>query len=102
MGEQDKFTTTIYWKPTFNGVYSSFERFLPSVYNFGMVYTLVYRCFCICSNYTQFHTELIFLKGMFQKNDYPENFIDKCFKTLLNNIYLVKESVPTVEKSVYS
>ena len=63
-----------------------------------MVYTLVYRCFRISSNWTQFHTELTFLKGMFRKNGYPENFIDKCFKKFLNNVHLVKENVPTVEK----
>ena len=96
--EQGKFTTSIYRKPTFSGVYSNFERFLPSVYKFGMVYTLVYRCFRICSNWTQFHTELIYLKGIFQKNSYPKNFIDKCFKRFLNNVHLVKENVPTVEK----
>ena len=48
--EQGEFTTTICQKPTFSGVYSNFESFLPSVYKFGMVYTLVYICFCICSN----------------------------------------------------
>ena len=63
-----------------------------------MVYTLVHRCFCICSNWTQFHTELTFLKEIFQKNGYPTNFIDKCFKKFLNNIHLVKENVPTVGK----
>ena len=62
-----------------------------------MVYTLVYRCFCIYSNWTQFHTELTFLKELFQKNGYPENFIDKCYKNVLNNIDLVKENVPTVK-----
>ena len=62
-----------------------------------MVYTLVYRCFRICSNWTQFHTESIFLKGIFRKNGYPENFIDKCFKKFLNNVHLFKENVPTVE-----
>ena len=50
--EQGKFTTTVYRKPTFSGVYSNFESFLPSVYKFGMVYTLVCRCFRICSNWT--------------------------------------------------
>ena len=96
--EQGKFTTTIYRKPTFSGVYSNFESFLPSVYKFGMVYTLVYRCFRICSNWIQFHTELIYLKGIFQKNSYPKNFIDKCFKRFLNNIHLFKENIPTVQK----
>ena len=97
--EQGKFTTTIYRKPTFSGVYRNFESFLPSVYKFiNLFVTLVYRCFRICSNWTQLHTELIFLKGTFQKNGYPNNFIDKCFKKFLNNVHLVKENVPTVEK----
>ena len=82
--EQGRYTITIYRKPTFSDVYSNFECFLPSVYKFGMVYTLVYRCFCICSNWTQYHTELTFLKGVFQRNGYPENFIDKSFKKFLN------------------
>ena len=50
------------------------------------------------SNWTQFHTELIFLKGIFRKNGYPENITDKCFKKFLSNVHLVKENVPTVEK----
>ena len=45
-----------------------------------MVYTLVYRYFRICSNWTQFHAESIFLKGIFQKNGYTKKIIDKCFK----------------------
>ena len=39
--EQGKFTITIYRKPTFSGVYTNYQRFLPAVYKFGMVYTLV-------------------------------------------------------------
>ena len=96
--EQGKFTTKIYGKSTFSGVYSNSEIILPSVYKFGMVYTLIYRCFRICSNWTQFHTELIFLKGIFQKNGYPKNFIDKCFKKFFIIVHLFKENVPTVEK----
>ena len=88
--EQSKFTTTVYRKPTFSGVYSNFESFLLSVYKFGMVYTVVYRCFHI-------FTELTFLKGIFSKNGYPENLIDKCFKKFLN-IHLVKENVIIVRK----
>ena len=35
---------------------------------------------------------------MFQKNGFPENFIDSCFKLLLIRIHILKEKVPTVEK----
>ena len=96
--EQGKFTTINYRKPTFSGAYSKFESFLPSVCKCGIVYALVYRYFCISSNWTRFHNELIFLKRIFQKHGYPKNFIDKCFKKFLNNVHLVKENVPTVEK----
>ena len=74
--KQVKFTTTIYRKATFSGVYSNFERFLTLVYKFDMVYTLVYRCFCIFLKWTQLHTESTFLEGIFQENVYVENCID--------------------------
>ena len=65
------------------------------------VWHILYRCFQVCSNSTQFHTELTFLKEIFCKNGYPENFIDKCLKTFLNNIHLIKENLPTVEKKCF-
>ena len=57
--EKGKFVTTVYRKPTFSGVYTHFESFLPTIYKFGMVYTLAYRCFKICSDWTKFHEELL-------------------------------------------
>ena len=89
----------IYRKSTFSGVYSNFESFLPSVYKFGTAYTLVYRCFRIWSNWTQLHTELTFLKRRFQKNGYPENFMDKCFKKFLSNIHVVKVGLSPSKKN---
>ena len=49
-------------KSTFSVVYTHFESFLPTVNKFGMVYTFVYRCFKICSDWTNFNEELSFLK----------------------------------------
>ena len=43
-----------------------------------------------------FHQQLILLREIFQKNGYPENFIDGYF----NRIYILKEKVPTVEKKL--
>ena len=34
--------TTVYRKPTFNGVYIYFDRFLPTYYKVRMIYTLAY------------------------------------------------------------
>ena len=41
---------------------------------------LIYRCFRSCSNWTQIHAQLTFLKEIFCKNSYLENFIDKYFE----------------------
>ena len=42
--------------------------------------------------------QLILLREIFQKNGYPENFVDRYFKLFFNRIDILKENVPTVEK----
>ena len=78
----------VYRKPTFNGVYTHFECFLPTIYKFGMVYTLAYRCFKICSDWTKFNEECSFLKQVFLKNGYPLSFIDNGFKTFVGKLFI--------------
>ena len=63
-----------------------------------MIYTLTFRCFSICSSWSKFHNELAILKEVFLKNGYPVSFIDKCFKSFLNQVYLKRPEVQTVEK----
>ena len=96
--EQSKFIASVYRKPTFSGVYTHFESFLPDTYKISVIYTLVNRYFQICSRWSMFHQQLILSREIFQKNYYPENFIDKCFKLFLNSINILKEKVPTVKK----
>ena len=89
--------TTAYRKPTFSGVYTHFDSFLPAAYKFGMIYISALRCFSICFNWTNFHDELPFLRDIFFKNGYPISFTDKCFKTL-GKLYLKQPQVLTAEK----
>ena len=96
--EQGKFITSVYRKPTFRVVYIHFDSFLPDTYKIGMIYTLVNRCFQICSNWSMFHQQLILFREIFQKNGHTENFIDRCFKLFLNRIHILKDKVATVEK----
>ena len=97
--EKGKFVTTVYRKPTFTGVYTHFERFLPTIYKFSMVYTLVYRSFKICSDWTKFHDELSFLKEVFIKYEYPLSFIDKCFKIFVDKLFIKRPQLITIEKN---
>ena len=63
-----------------------------------MLYTLVYRYFTLCSDWTKFHREVLTLKEMFQRNGYPKSFIDKCFKKFLDRLHITKPALETVEK----
>ena len=63
-----------------------------------MVYILPYHCFKICSDWTKFHEELSFLKQVFFKNGYPLSFIDNCFKTFVDKLFIERPQLITVEK----
>ena len=43
--ENDKFVTSVFRKETFSGVYTNFISFIPLDYKFGLVHTLLNRCF---------------------------------------------------------
>ena len=55
MRQQGKLTTSVYHKPTFGRIYTHFDSFLTSTYKIGIIHTLVFRCFCICSDWSNFH-----------------------------------------------
>ena len=44
-GENGRFKTTVYRKPTFISVSTHFDSFLATTYEYSMIYTLAYRCF---------------------------------------------------------
>ena len=96
--ERDKFITSVYRKPTFSGIYTHFDSFLPDNYKTGRIYTFLNRCFRTCSSWSMFHQQLILLREIFQKNVYPENLIGRCFKLFFNRILILKEKVPLLEK----
>ena len=42
---KEGFTTTVYHKPTFSGVYSNFNSFIADEYKHGLIFTLLFRIF---------------------------------------------------------
>ena len=65
IGEDKTFTASIYSTPTFSGVYTQFDSFLPPDYKFGIVDPLADRCFQIWSSQTKLYTELVCLEKVF-------------------------------------
>ena len=80
VGRQDcNFIRSTYRKPTFNEIYSHSDSFLLDSWKFRMIYMLVllhsYRCFSICSSWSSFYEELIFLKEYFLLISILINFV---------------------------
>ena len=96
--EQGKFTTFVYRKPTFSGIYTHFDSFLPCTYKIGMIHALLYKCLWICSDWTKFHSKFYKLMDVLKSNGYPGNFMNNSFKTFLDNKHRIQEKVITVTK----
>ena len=74
----NSFSTNIYRKVTFSGVFTNFESFIPISYKSNLIFTLLFIAFKLCSNFELFHQEIPNLKDIFKRNGYPGNFIDTC------------------------
>ena len=96
--ENNRFLISVYRKPTFSGVFTNFNSYKPLSYKSGLISSLLYRAFKLCSNFEYFHQEIIFLKDIFKRNGYPSNFIDKCVKTFLDKIFIEKKVFSVAQK----
>ena len=96
--EKDKFTTNVFRKDTFSGIYTNFSSFVALEHKFGLVYTLLHRSFTIVSDFSKFHFEVEPLKKTLHKNAYQRNFLDKCISKFINNKFIQKHVVTTVPK----
>ena len=92
------FVANVYRKETFTGVYTNFSSLIPLGHKFGMVYTLLHRCFCLVSDMSKFHFEIEKLKEILLSNGYSNKFIDKCISKFMNKLYIKKPVMLTVPK----
>ena len=95
--ENGKFET-VYRKETFTGVYTNFSSFIPLEHKFGLVYTLLHRCFWLVSDMSKFHFEIEKLKEILLSNGYSNKFIDKRISKFMNKLYIKKPVMLTVPK----
>ena len=50
--QDQKFKTSVYRKPTFSGVFTHYESYIDPSYKKSLIFTLLSRCFSICSDYS--------------------------------------------------
>ena len=55
--EKKAFKTVVYRKSTFNGVFTNFKSFIPKTYKTGLLETMLFRCFSMCSSYEKVSRE---------------------------------------------
>ena len=96
--KNEKFGTNVYRKKTFSRVYTNFKSFIPETYKTGLIKSLLFRCFSLCSDFIKFHHEIDKLKSILYKNSYPRDLVDKCIKEFLDKILAPKPVVSTVPK----
>ena len=88
--ENNKFTTSVFRKLTFSGVFTNFDSFIPISYKHSLVNSLIFRCFKICSTY-EIHNEIIYFKEIFKHSIYPNDFVDLCIKKFFDKLYITKK-----------
>ena len=64
----------------------------------GLVHTLLFRFFNICSSMENFHIEVELLRSISKCNKYTVNIIDQCIKKFLDKLLVPKQILPTVPK----
>ena len=96
--EAKDFPLQIFHKATFSEVFTKFDSFIFEPYKTDLIFTLLFRCFTICSDMQSFHLEVDHLREIFKCNNYPVTLIDQCVKTFLNKIFVPTRTLITVCK----
>ena len=85
-------------KTTFSVVFTNYDSFVFDNYKIGLVHTLPFRFFKICSSLENVHIEVELHRIIFKCNSYPVNIIDQCIKKFLDKLYVPKQIVKKVPK----
>ncbi|XP_057292667.1 uncharacterized protein LOC130621400 [Hydractinia symbiolongicarpus] len=98
MREGDSFVTNVYRKPTFSGVYTNFSSFIPMENKHGLIFSLLYRFYHLCSDLNKFHVEISQLKTILGRNVYPSKVFEFCLRSFKSRNYEPKEQVSLAPK----
>ena len=82
-----RFSTSIYRKPTFTGLFTNFHSFIPLAYKRSLISCLLYRIFNLCSSYENFHVQLEVIRKLFNLNGFPSHMFDHLAHRFLNKIF---------------
>ena len=93
------FSTSLYRKKTFTGLYTEFSSLAPDKYKNNLISVLVYRAFHICSSYQNFHNEIVRIKEILVKNSFPRALTDRIIKSFLDKRFAPRPPAPQEAKT---
>ena len=79
--------SSIYRKPTFTGLGTSYYSNIYVNFKLSSVCTLIHRAYHLCSSFQLFHSEIVFLSQFFKNNGFPASVIDSHVRRFLDRIY---------------
>ena len=88
---ESSFITSVYRKPTFSGVYTHYDSFIPSIYKSSLISTLLFRSYTLCSNWSLIDVEIARIKSFMTRNGYPAQLLDRIVSIFLNKLYKDKQ-----------
>ena len=83
--------TKIFRKPTYSGLHTKWDSYVPQKYKKNLVSTLLYRAFNICNNYKLIHQEFQNISKFMQQNGFPDYFINNQIAMFLNKQFSQKK-----------
>ena len=92
------FNTNVFRKRTFTGQGTNFYSSCPLNFKLNSISTLINRAYTLCSNWENFHNEVLVLFNYFKNNSYPSFLVEKFVKDFLNNRFHPPQPKPSVPK----
>ena len=86
--EGGRFHTSVFRKPTFSGMGTSFFSFISKPFKFSAISSAIYRAYHISSSHMCLHEELEFIKNFFSENGFPVKIVSSFIRKFLNARYL--------------
>ena len=97
-----RFSTSVYRKPTFSGLFTKFHSFVPSVYKRSLVCCLLHRIFHLCSSYENFHAQLEVVRTLFNLNGFPTHMFDQLVRRFLKHLFELLSSLFLRKSSIFA
>jgi len=96
----NSFNTSVYVKSTNLGQCINYKSICPDRYKTGVIKTFLHRAYNVCSNWSNFSSELERIKQILSNNNFPMTVIDNTIKKFLDNKFKPSENPAQIDHKI--